>query len=645
MSLMIAALEKDTLLTIIPIFRRELTLSARRGRLQSERAWFVAILLVIAIGTFAAWYFSNNRFVGRYLMSKVAVQSFLFVVIAHAMSLMAVAILGALSVAGEMDTKTLGFLLATRLRNAEIVLGKLAACLAGFFARLAAGVPVMILLNVMGGVSSSVILLTYAGISSTAFLVVAISIWVSSGASDGRRAISAAVLWIMAWLIIPFIVGMTPLLSRIGLPPPAFLLSINAWALASNPVSLLPLFVGGGVSNQALNYRIGWMSGLQLAGGVVLLLAAMMRLRRSFRANAGGDGGPFSRPMVRPAWRFRPRPPVGDDPILWREMYTSRGGMVAKLFGYCVWIGVYAALGYFTLFFARRAFVELAHHGYAAVADGAGKPEFNLVLRFFMEDSGPGVPIDAARLDFNLYLRFVTVPIMFMLVFITSGTAVEVLNSERAKDTWSSLIATPLGANEILRGKLLAAIWRLRAIGITLSSLWTLGLICGAVHPLGFLATVLTLISTTAFYLVVGQFIALQVEDQATASGRTVGLVILPICSGLLPFVLPTAISSIAYGVASPPMVSHLALVSYREVSSAWQSAVYPPLQWIGLNSGDRPLTVVLTCLIGILAPAIGARWIWNRCLANFDRLVGRPSRTEPEVSAPGVLPLPATAV
>jgi ABC-type transport system involved in multi-copper enzyme maturation permease subunit len=644
MSRITKASERKIRLTIIPICRRELTVSARRGRLQLERAWFAVILLVIALGTFASWYFSSGRFVGRYLMSQVAAQTFLFVVVAHAMSLMGIASVGALSIAGEMDRKTLGFLLATRLGNAEIVLGKLAACLAGFFTSLAAGLPVMILLSVLGGVSRSLILLTYAAIVSTAFLVVTLAIWVSSAAPDGRRAMSAAVLWIMAWLIVPFIVGMTPLLTRLGIRPPSFVLSLNAWALASNPLSLLPLFIGGGVNSSALYYRIGWMSGLQLAGGMVLLLAAIVRLRRAFRTNAGGDGGPFSRQMVRPAWRFRPRPPVSDKPILWREMYTTRGGVVAKIFGYVIVIGCYAALGYFTFFFASRALVELWHHGYTAVSPSSGKPELNLVLRFFMEQSGPGIPIDAARIDFNLFLRLISAPLMFVLMLITSGTAVETLASERSKGTWSSLIMTPLTARDILRGKLLASIWRLRGIGITFLSLWTLGLISGAVHPIGYVAIILTLLSSTAFYLVVGQQVALQVEDQATASGRIMLVVVFPILSGLLPFFAPAAIGSIAWGVASTPLVSCLAFVSYREVSCAWQRAVYPPLEWVGLNSGDGCLVVILTCVIGIVGPALGARWIWNYCMANFDRLVGRPTREEQKATVPRLLAVPATA-
>ena len=47
----------------------------------------------------------------------------------------------------------------------------------------------MVLLNVLGGVHPRLILLAYAGIASTALFVLAIAICVSSGASDGRRAV------------------------------------------------------------------------------------------------------------------------------------------------------------------------------------------------------------------------------------------------------------------------------------------------------------------------------------------------------------------------------------------------------------------------------------------------------------------------
>ncbi len=388
------------------------------------------------------------------------------------------------------------------------------------------------------------------------------------------------------------------------------------------------------------------MSGLQLCAGVVFLLVAIARLRQAYRTNVGGDGGRLARRLDRPAWRLRPRPPVGDDPILWREMYTSRGGILGQLVGYGIAAGVYAALGYVTFFFARRASVELWHHGYLAVSATTARPELNLILRFFLDPSGPGVPIDAARVDFNLFLRYATGAILFMIALICSSTAAQVLATERAKDTWNSLIATPLSGRDILLGKLRAALWRLRGIGITILTLWTLGLLTGAIHPLGYLAAILTLATSTGFYLVVGLLAALKASDQhATTGGRALGLVILPISSAFLPFCLPAAVASIAWGVASTPLIAWLSLVSYREASIAWHSPVYPLFHWVGFDWGDGTLMVVLTCAIAIIAPALLARWIWNYSLANFDRMVGRPHRDVPIAakSRLRVVPAPAT--
>ncbi len=460
----------------MPILRRELTVVARRGRVHVDRAWFAGILLVIVLGTFISWYYAlKGEWTGD-MTSAVATQSFLFVVIAHAMSIFMLSTIGALSIAGEVDRKTLGFLLATRLGNAEIVLAKLAACMFGFLSSLAAGLPVMILLNVLGGVHPQLILLAYAGILSTAFFILSFATWVSSGAPDGRRASSIAVLAVMAWLIVPFLLGATPLLSRIGIRPPDFLVTINAWILASNPISLLPRFIGG-VNPRALASAVSWMCGLQLASGAVFVAASIFRLRRAYRTNVGGDGHGLMRRLALPAWRLRPRPPVGDDPIFWRERFTSRSGLIGQLMGFCILSAISCTLAYFTFFFARRAFVELWHHGFTAATTSAQKPEINLILRFFMEQSGPGVPIDAARTDFNIFIRFMTAAILFMIALVATGIALEVLNTERTRETWNSLIATPLSGRDILLGKLRACLWRLRGTLVTVLALWTLGLL------------------------------------------------------------------------------------------------------------------------------------------------------------------------
>ena len=73
-----------------------------------------------------------------------------------------------------------------------------------------------------------------------------------------------------------------------------------------------------------LVYQVGRMIGFQLVGAVLFTVAAIVRLRPAHRALAGVDRQARRRERRRLVWRFRPRPPVGDDPIFWREKYTSR---------------------------------------------------------------------------------------------------------------------------------------------------------------------------------------------------------------------------------------------------------------------------------------------------------------------------------
>ena len=80
------------------------------------------------------------------------------------------------------------------------------------------------------------------------------------------------------------------------------------------------------------------------------------------------------------------------------------------------------------------------------------------------------------------------------------------------------MIATSLTAWEILRAKMLAAIWRARNAGLMLIALWVVGLVAGAVHPLGFLNAVAGLIAIGAFYAAVGVSLSLQIGERKQAN-------------------------------------------------------------------------------------------------------------------------------
>ena len=60
---------------------------------------------------------------------------------------------------------------------------------------------------------------------------------------------------------------MSIVFPRVGIRLPGFLLTANAWVLASSPLGLL-FKIGGGVTpSSGLVDAVAWMSGLQVAGG------------------------------------------------------------------------------------------------------------------------------------------------------------------------------------------------------------------------------------------------------------------------------------------------------------------------------------------------------------------------------------------
>jgi hypothetical protein len=48
------------------------------------------------------------------------------------------------------------------------------------------------------------------------------------------------------------------------------------------------------------------------------------------------------------------------------------------------------------------------------------------------------------------------------------------------------------------------------------------------------------------------------------------------------------------------------------------------------LHTGEGALSVAATCLIGIIAPAVGGFLLRRFALAHFDRLIGRPCKPTP---------------
>jgi hypothetical protein len=599
--------------------------AARQGkRLNAERRSFVTILFVLVVGTFAAWYYWSGGVLGSATMARISDEVLRWSIAFHGGLFGIVMLRGALSIAGQRERRILDFLLVTRLASAEIVLGQLAACLVMSLATMAAGFPVMLLLHVLGGVELRVILLAYAGFAASLMFLSALAVWISVELPDRRTAGGLFVLCAMAWMIGPF--SLTVFLPRWGIRMPEWLAAANWWLVSSSPV-LIAFHIATGLNSWAQLVReVNQMAGIQIAGAILLTVTAIARLRPAHRTLAGMDREARRRERRRFVWRVRLRPPVGDDPILWREKYTSRVNGLLKAANLLIFGGLLVGLTVATFYFALPAFVELWQHGYGFDSTTAQPTEMNILLRVFLPRTGPGGPPDLARTDFNFFIRYATIAILSTMSLVVGGMAAEVLGLERLKDTWTSLLATPLEARDILRAAILSAIWRSRwGFGAVLV-LWTLGVASGAIHPLGFIVALLALVASVWLIVVFGALGAIGAEKAETAAGQGVLLTLFLTCTGVLPLLLPDGLNSVLLAVGSMPFVVWTSLMSYRELAQAMLAPLVENV-WTGLRSGHRPIVMFACWLIAIVGPALGGLWAWRYAVTHFDRLVGRPCR------------------
>ena len=172
------------------------------------------------------------------------------------------------------------------------------------------------------------------------------------------------------------------------------------------------------------------------------------------------------------------RPACGDNPMLWKERYTRMGGGLK-------WLGSRPVALFFTVFLGCYLF-------------DVTSPVLADVVRLQWHDRDWYVMNGALRTS-----SFV-LGILAMLP-ITAAAATS-LTSEREQDTWTSLATTLLTPGEIVRAKQFGAIWSARWIGIALLVLWGAGLVLAGVHPIGLLAGVVILASSTWLVCSIGVF-------------------------------------------------------------------------------------------------------------------------------------------
>jgi ABC-type transport system involved in multi-copper enzyme maturation permease subunit len=487
-----------------PIFRAELLRTARRGRYYALRFVYGLMLLALFWSGYQAT-FANSRMASIAAVAEFAEATFLtFAIVQLVTLLVLIPPLFGGTIADEKQRKTLHYLMASQLSGGEIVADKVLGRSPHLAVLMAIGLPIVSILGLIGGVSGESVAVAYIGTASTCAFAAALTVLISTLSRRVRQAVLLAYLLVFCWMLVPatcLLFGSTILRAQY-----LWIRPVNEWLAASTPSGV---FIQMAVSRRtsptfnlsAMRGDFEWMVGLQLGGAALFLLLAVWRLRPTFRRQEEAP--------VRLRWfpgreakagrrRWFARPECRGDAVLWKERYFAPTDRFTRLVLLPAIALVSLPLALMTEVEGNigRRVVEFCQHGFHA-------------SRF-----GTSALASALRLDVGWYTAF--------WLLAVAGAAASSITLEREADTWVSLTSTPLTAWQILRAKVLGAIWNQRGFGAVLLFLWSTAVLTGAVRPQHVLVSIFVVGILTCLVAAIGIYFSLHASSTSRALASTI---------------------------------------------------------------------------------------------------------------------------
>src|ERR1051326_1298556 len=367
------------------------------------------------------------------------------------------------AIAEEKDRKTLEFLLATDLRSREIVFGKTLARVLNIFMVVLAGLPILSILQVLGGVGPDLVLAGFAGTIMTVAGMAGLSVACSTATRRSRDAILLTYLALFAY-------GILSLLASEAMRGPWAPSALNAgvnwtmpWStnwrinltlddvvqfvICGNPiVTIEALFSGPSVSASIATVmpRYFIFHAIAALAGPAW---ATWRLRRI----AAREATRVTRltKLTRPIMAVRPRV-WPQSPMFWKELFIGSGLRMSAL------VRLIFALIVGLLFIGSFAVLGLAL-SYTSIYQSSANQA-------------------------NTWLRSVGTVVAVLMWLLIAVRASGSISGERDKLTWNELLVSPLSADAILFSKLVGAVLGVRLLWIWLGVIWFVGLVLGGLY-------------------------------------------------------------------------------------------------------------------------------------------------------------------
>jgi ABC-type Na+ efflux pump permease subunit len=526
------------------------------------RGWLVIVrgvvgLLEALVVLALVWYW---WLMARYQPGFIPVDVLQFVFSAAAIILLTFAVVQAPAVlagslAGERERGVLQLLLTTAVSAREIVEGRVLGKLSQVGMILLAGWPFVMLLAVWNG-------LGLLQLATFALLLAAVALGgggLAAGASVlSRRGRDA----LLAVYIVMILLTLSPLLSWLGLPREAS--EALAWF---NPYLSMAKLVDSGQVGSSLR-----TAGIWLLLGLSGMAVAVWRLRPSCLALAA--------PAATSAGHRGRVPPLGERPMLWKELYIERAGTLGR-FGR--WLG---------------ALVTVSIGGGGLVLSG-------IILWSILARSDTEISRWASDLLHVLLGGAAGTFLGWMLQWGVGLRAAVSIASERERRTWDALLMSRLRAAEIGLGKLVGSLHALRWMAGALVLAWTLGTILEVVTVGSYIKWVIgNLVACTAM-AAVGVRCSLSLPTATRAMTWTIALWLLG----------QAVVAIVAFSIICIAVLATLGLwlIAVRYGLVAVNSTPWTPMSW----ALGWPLTTdIVTLLITLM--------IFADTALRFDRIAGR---------------------
>jgi ABC-type transport system involved in multi-copper enzyme maturation permease subunit len=435
-----------------PVLRQELLLSGRRQRLYVFRWVYAGWLVVLLIYCYAEFFSRDSQrhrvlgdetvIVNPISAPQVVGARFVELFLYQQLLMLGLAIptLVAGAVTDEKRSGTLQYLLTAHLDGRHIVLGKLLARTAVIALLALTGLPPFALLGGFGGVGPFtmalvpvVLIIPVLGLAAAALLI---SVW-------SRTTVDAVIGTYVLEIVIALVVwGLG--LSHLN---PLFVVEPARGSWAATDVAE--------VGRRLLSFFLAWIA----FGGVCLGLA-VWRLRPAYVRQLEGGSATSS------FWYGVERESVSDDPVHWRERHVEGLAPLRTLRRFPQWLGVVAI--------SLATTVSSLAILWGTMPPGASMGD---VVR-------AGLRFDGSRLRTLLPGAEIGFLIQSLVVLALAGLVVAVrcsgaVTGEREKQTWESLLTSPLSGKEMVGGKLWgvtgASYWYLLAYGAPAVTISVLG--------------------------------------------------------------------------------------------------------------------------------------------------------------------------